>query len=51
MKKKHRKMHLVTWLILVPLLALVIFNAGQGRFDIEDEYAASDIPANGGRLP
>ena len=50
MKQKHRRAHLLVWLLLIPLLVGLIYHAQQGRFAIEDEYGASAIPEQGGRL-
>jgi hypothetical protein len=51
MKRKHQKIHLIIWLLLLPTLVWIIYNANQGRFDIEDVYQPSTAPVEGGKLP
>lgn len=51
MKKIHKNTHRVIWWILIPVLTLIIYIALDGRFDIENAYGESEIPAQAKELP
>jgi hypothetical protein len=50
MKRKHQKIHLFIWLLLLPVLVYIIYHASQGRYDIEEVYQPSATPVEGGKL-
>ena len=51
MKRSHRRVHALAWVVLAPLLLLVIYLADRGRLARAPSQPALSSPSEAGVLP